>query len=169
MSASPSGVGARVGSGIAGAVRVVLGVLWLLEGITKYRAGFGGADIELVVQSTASNPRVPGFFVWFTGTIMDPLHDAFGVLMPALETGLGVLLVLGVLTVPAAIASVGTLMMYWLADQLIAQYPIMVALSAVVLLFPDAATRYSLTGLLTRRRRSAGGGPDAARHPYRWL
>jgi thiosulfate dehydrogenase [quinone] large subunit len=170
MATLPTQVGACVGSGLAGAVRVALGVLWLREGITKYRAGFGGADIELVVGSTRSNPRVPGFFSFFTEHVLSPLHTVFGVLMPALETGLGLLLVLGVLTVPVAAASVGTLMTYWLADQLITQYPVMVALSAVVLLFPSAATAYSTTRLLVHHRRRRGaGGPDLAAPPPRWL
>ena len=42
---------------LGGAVRVAVGVLWVLEGVEKYRAGFGAADILLVADGTASNPR----------------------------------------------------------------------------------------------------------------
>lgn len=156
MIAAPARAGSWIGPGIAGAVRVALGILWLLEGITKYRAGFGGADIGLVVQSAAGNSRVPWFFAWFAQNVMSPLQDAFGILMPALETALGLLLIAGLVTVPAALVSVGTLLLYWSADQLIAQYPIMVALSVLVVLFPRASTRYSADRLLTRRRTRPG-------------
>lgn len=71
--------------------------------------------------------------------------------MPALEVALGVLLVAGLLTRITAFLSIGTLMLYWSADQLIAQYPAMVMLSAVVLLVP-AAARLGVDGWLRARR-----------------
>ena len=51
-----------VGGGLAAAVRVAAGVLWLLEAATKYRAGFGAADIRRVVESATGNARVPGVY-----------------------------------------------------------------------------------------------------------
>ena len=130
--------------------RVAVGVLWLIEGFVKYRAGFGAADIELVVQSTEGNPRVPWFFPPL-GSFMGAAPALFGVVMPALEVALGVLLVAGLLTRITAFLSIGTLMLYWSADQLIAQYPVMVVLSAIVLLLP-AAGRLGLDGWLRARR-----------------
>lgn len=130
--------------------RVAVGVLWLIEGILKYRAGFGAADIELVAQSTEGNPRVPWFFAPL-GSFMGAAPELFGVVMPALEVALGVLLVAGLLTRITAFLSIGTLMLYWSADQLIAQYPAMVMLSAVVLLVP-AAARLGVDGWLRARR-----------------
>lgn len=144
----------RVAPVLAGAARVALGILWLLEGITKYRAGFGAADIQLVVQSTGSNPRVPDFYAAFTDTVLGGLSGLFGWGIPLLETGLGVALILGVLTLPAACGSIALLMNYWLADQLVAQYPIMVLLSAVVLLLPAAANAYSVTAVVRHRASS---------------
>lgn len=149
---APTAPRPRVAPALAGAARVALGLLWLAEGLTKYRAGFGAADIRLVVDGAAANPRVPGFFQLFTDTVLGSAPGFFGVAVPLLETLLGVALVLGVLTVPAACTSVVTLMTYWLADQLVGQYPVMVLLSAVVLLFPAAASAWSLGSVLASRR-----------------
>ena len=135
---------------LGGGARVAVGVLWLVEGILKYRAGFGAADIELVVQSTEGNPRVPWFFAPL-GSFMGTAPELFGAVMPALEVALGVLLVAGLLTRITAFLSIGTLMLYWSADQLIAQYPAMVVLSAVVLLIPLAG-RLGVDGWLRARR-----------------
>ncbi|KKX98429.1 MULTISPECIES: DoxX family membrane protein [Microbacterium] len=135
---------------LGGGARVAVGVLWLIEGILKYRAGFGAADIELVAQSTEGNPRVPWFFAPL-GSFMGTAPELFGVVMPALEVALGVLLVAGLLTRITAFLSIGTLMLYWSADQLIAQYPAMVMLSAVVLLV-RAAARLGVDGWLRARR-----------------
>lgn len=154
----PTGVSPRVAAVLAAATRVAAGILWLREGLFKYQAGFGAADIQLVVGSTAGNPRVPGFYKEFTADVLGQFPDLFGVIMPLLETGLGVALILGVLTLPAACGSIATLMMYWLADQLIGQYPIMVLLSAGLLLAPIAARRFSLSRLIlsAARRRDHG-------------
>ncbi|WP_166997376.1 DoxX family membrane protein [Paramicrobacterium fandaimingii] len=133
---------------LVGAARIVLGLLWLNEGITKYRAGFGSADIALVAESAASNSRVPAFFQRFAESVLGGFPCFFGVVVPFLEVGLGVALVVGVLTLPAALGGVGTLVMYWLSDQLIAQYPIMTALAGVLLVWPLEARRYGLATLL---------------------
>lgn len=140
---------------VAGAVRVALGALWINEGLIKYRAGFGAADIQLVVDSAAANSRVPAFFQTFADAVLGGAPELFGVVMPLLEVGLGVVLVAGVLTLPAALMSVVTLMTYWLADQLTASYPVMVALAAVVVAWPLVASRISVTTLIegaVRRR-----------------
>lgn len=157
---------ARITAGLAGVIRVVVGVLWLLEGLTKYRAGFGGADIQLVVDSTAGNGRVPEFYQAFTSGILGAAPSLFGFLVPVLEVGLGVALIFGVLTRLCACVSIGTLMLYWLADQLIAQYPIMVVLSTAVLLAPVAATRYSVTQFVLGRTASAA---NATRNSGSWI
>lgn len=149
----PRPVGAPILSLLGGAARVSVGVLWLIEGVLKYRAGFGAADIELVAQSTEGNPRVPWFFEPL-GSFMGTAPELFGVVMPALEIVLGVLLVAGLLTRITAFVSIGTLMLYWSADQLIAQYPAMVILAAVVLLLP-AAGRFGVDGWRRARRSRA--------------
>lgn len=149
-------VAARTAPVVAGAVRVALGALWINEGLIKYRAGFGSADIQLVVDSASSNSRVPGFFQGFAEHILGASPEAFGVFMPLLEVGLGVALVVGVLTLPATLMSVLTLMTYWLADQLTASYPIMVVLALVVATWSVGAARLSVTTLVeaaVRRRR----------------
>lgn len=145
--------GALAVSLLGGAARVAVGVLWLIEGALKYRAGFGAADIELVAQSTQGNPRVPWFFEPI-GSFMGAAPELFGVVMPALEVALGLLLVAGLLTRITAFLSIGTLMLYWSADQLIAQYPAMVLLSAVVLLLPSSG-RFGMDGWLHSRRSRA--------------
>ncbi|MGO4535229.1 DoxX family membrane protein [Leifsonia sp. 2MCAF36] len=137
---------------LTGAARVVLGALWLNEGLLKYRAGFSGADIRLVTESAASNSRVPEYFHWFDALTLRPFPDLFGVAMPLLETALGVLLVLGVLTRVAALMSVATLLLYWSADQLITEYPIMLALSVIVVAWARPAAVFGVTGLLRRMR-----------------
>jgi thiosulfate dehydrogenase [quinone] large subunit len=140
---------------VATLARVALGALWINEGVLKYHAGFGRADILLVVHSTAQNPRVPDFYKFFTADALGNVPDLFGFGVPLLETCLGIALVLGILTLPAALVSVGELCNYWLADQLITQYPIMMALSAAVAVFAPSASRYSLTTVILRARTNA--------------
>ncbi|KJL34303.1 hypothetical protein [Microbacterium azadirachtae] len=138
---------------LGAAARIAAGALWLNEGILKYRAGFGSADILLVAQGAAGNSRVP-FFFRPLGALMQAAPDLFGIAIPALEAGLGLLLVLGlgrVLTAIAALGSIATLMLYWSSDQLIAQYPAMVLLSAVVLALPRAG-RVGVAWWWERRR-----------------
>ncbi len=136
---------------LVGAARVALGVFWLLEGILKYRAGFGAADIGFVIDGAANNPRVPGYFAAFADTVMRPLPALFGFAIPLLETGLGVVLILGVLTRVAAAMSIVTLLLYWSSDQLIWQYPVMAILSVVVLAWPVAARALSVSTVAERR------------------
>ena len=131
-----------------GAVRVVLGILWLHEGIFKYTAHFGRADIVLVVDSAKSNSRVPDYFGVIARDILGTWPSLFGFAIPLLETALGVALLIGVLSIPAALASLLTLMTYWSSDQLIAQYPIIGALSAIVIAWPAWAARLSTTALV---------------------
>ena len=155
---------------VVGAARVGLGFLWLHEGLFKYSAHFGRADILLVADSARSNNRVPEYFTAVAEFALRGWPGLFGLLIPLLETCLGLLLILGVLTLPAAMASLLTLMTYWSSDQLIAQYPIMGALSVVVIAWPLVAARFSATSLfvsILQRRQQAGlltGGP-----PRRWL
>jgi thiosulfate dehydrogenase (quinone) large subunit len=131
-----------------GAARVALGILWLHEGIFKYTARFGRADILLVADSAKSNSRVPEYFSAFAGRILSSWPGLFGFVIPLLETALGVALIIGVLSLPAALASLLMLMTYWSSDQLIAQYPIMGILSAVVIAWSAWAARLSATSLV---------------------
>ena len=133
---------------IFGAARVALGILWLHEGIFKYTAHFGRADILLVVNSAKSNSRVPEYFGVISQHLIGKWPSLFGFGIPLLETGLGVALAIGVLGLPAALASLVTLMTYWSSDQLIAQYPIMGFLSAIVIAWPVWAARLSTTALV---------------------
>ena len=152
-------------SSIFGAARVGLGVLWLHEGLFKYGAHFGRADILLVADSAKSNSRVPEYFAAFADAALRAWPGLFGFVIPLLETALGVALIAGVLSLPAATASLLTLMTYWSSDQLIAQYPIMGVLSVVVIAWPLLAARFSTTSLILRnlqRRQRAElliGGP----------
>lgn len=149
---------ALAASAVVVAARVGLGVLWLHEGLFKYSAHFGRADILLVADSARSNNRVPEYFTAAADFALRGWPGLFGFLIPLLETCLGLLLTLGVLTLPAAMVSLLTLMTYWSSDQLIAQYPIMGALSVVVIAWPLLAARFSVTSLsvliLQRRRRA---------------
>ncbi len=138
---------------IATIARIVLGGLWIHEGLVKYHAGFGKADILLVVQSAQQNGRVPGFFRFFTEHVLARAPGLFGFGIPLLETGIGIVLVLGVFTLPVALISVGQLCTYWLADQLIAQYPIMIALSAAVAVFAAEASHWNVTRVRPPARR----------------
>ncbi len=144
--------------------RAALGALWIAEGVLKYRAGFGGADILLVVQSAGNNTRVPEFYKFFTANALGGAPDLFGFGVPLVEICLGVALILGVFSLPAALGSVAVLCSYWLADQLIFQYPIMMALATVVAAFAVAASRYSATSLIVHR--VTRPVPAALRH---WL
>jgi len=144
---------------IFGAARAVLGILWLHEGIFKYTAHFGRADILLVVNSAKSNSRVPEYFGVFAQHILGRWPGLFGLVIPLLETALGIALVIGVFSLPAALASLMTLMMYWSSDQLTAQYPIMGSLSAVVIVWSAWAGRLSTTALVVavlNRKQVAG-------------
>jgi len=151
---------------LIGAARVALGGLWLNEGITKLHAGFGAADILLVADRATAEGRIPDYFAWFAGAVMQPLAPLFGVGIPLLETALGVLLILGLVTLPAALASLGTLLLYWSSDQLIDQYPVMAALSGLVICLPLAAGRFSATELLLRWRI---GAPPPTPRVRRWI
>lgn len=131
-----------------GAARVALGVLWLHEGFFKYSAHFGRADILLVADGAKSNHRVPEYFGVIAQHLLGNWPSLFGVAIPLLETALGVVLVIGVLSLPAALASLLTLLTYWSSDQLIAQYPIMGSLSAIVIAWPVWAARLSTTALV---------------------
>lgn len=136
---------------VLGAARVALGVLWLHEGIVKYRAHFGGADIGFVVSNARTDTRVPGYFTAFSNATLAKAPDLFGFLIPLLETSLGVALVLGVFTWLTAAGSLFQLLTYWCGDQLIAQYPAMALLSAAVAVWPAAAARFSVTTAFRRR------------------
>jgi len=133
---------------IFGAARATLGVLWLHEGIFKYSAHFGRADILLVADSAKSNGRVPQYFGVFAHHILASWPGLFGFVIPLLETALGIALLIGVFSLPAALASLLMLMTYWCSDQLIAQYPIMGCLSAVVIVWSAWAARFSATTLV---------------------
>ncbi|MGH3723215.1 MAG: hypothetical protein ACRDUS_03685 [Mycobacterium sp.] len=150
------GPAALAASTMFGAARVALGVLWLHEAIFKYSAHFGRADVLLVVSGARSNSRVPGYFGVLAEEVLGRWPSLFGFIIPLLETTLGVLLVLGVLSLPAALASLLTLMTYWSSDQLIAQYPIMGLLSGAVIAWSVWAARISTTSLvlavLTRKQ-----------------
>ncbi|HMS76264.1 hypothetical protein [Gordonia sp. (in: high G+C Gram-positive bacteria)] len=145
---NPSRTASRWYRGVAvltGVVGLTLGVLWIRESWIKYHAGFGAADIHLVADGAAQNSRVPGFFQEFCAHVLGPNAGLFGLAMPALEMGLGIGFVTIVvatladsrcstaLTRLVAGGSVFTLMTYWLSDQLIWEYPIMVLLSAFLL------------------------------------
>lgn len=142
--AKPTALAASI---IFGVARVALGALWLHEGIFKYTAHFGGADIQLVVDGAKSNSRVPEYFGVLAERILGSWPGLFGFVIPLLETALGIALVIGVLSLPAALASLLMLMTYWSSDQLIAQYPIMGCLSALVIAWPTWSTRLSATTL----------------------
>ena len=161
---------ALTGPLLTGVARVVLGALRINEGLIKYRAGFGAADIQLVVDSASANSRVPAFFQAFAGSVLGGAPELFGVVMPLLEVGLGVALVLGVLTLPATLMSALTLMTYWLADQLTASYPIMIALAVVVTTWALAASRFSVTAVVENAVRQRRPTSFWLREPVRrWL
>lgn len=144
--------------------RVVVGVLWIEEAVTKFRAGFGSADILLVADSAMTNSRVPD---WFAPVemVMRFAPTAMGVAISLLELTLGVLLLVGCVTRWVAVASIATLMLYWASDQLIAQYPAMVLLSVCALAIPAGTSRVwrvltrALRGLI-RARRTAPAAPQ---------
>lgn len=135
---------------IAVVARVAVGLLWAAEAFVKYKSGFGAADVLLVSNGAAMNSRTP---FWFDplGAVMGAIPAAMGVVVPLTEAALAVLLTLGVATRWVAFVSIGLLMTYWGADQLIAQYPAMVVLSALVLLIP-ASDRCSIDTRLQARR-----------------
>lgn len=123
-----------------------------------------------MANSAKSNSRVPGYFKSFSDVTLAEWPHFFGFAMPLLETALGVALVLGVFSLPASFMSAFTLLTYWSADQLITEYPIMLALSTVVVAWPLMASHFSATTLAERvvgRKR-----PDVVvfREPFRrWL
>lgn len=133
-----------------GVARVTLGALWLHEGIFKYSAHFGRADILLITHSAQTNTRVPEYFTAFSDSTLRMWPGLFGVAVPLLETALGAILILGLFPQPAAMVSLLMLLTYWSSDQLISQYPVMAALSAVIIAFPAPSSHYSIG----RRRRA---------------
>ena len=137
---------------VLGVVRVALGVLWLREGIVKYRAGFGEADILLVADGANSNTRIPEFFTFFADHVLRPFAEVAGFAVPLVEVGLGVALIAGVLTLPIALASLVNLMTYWCSDLLVGEYPIMCALSGLLIAWPAAASVLSIPAIARFRR-----------------
>lgn len=147
---------ARVATVVAATLaRVALGALWLHEGIVKYHAGFGRADILLVVQSAASNERVPGFYRAFTRDVVGHVPSVFGIGVPLIELALGVALILGIATLPAALLSAFQLCNYWSADQLITQYPVMLVLSVGVAAFASTSSQVDLRSGGRQRHRTS--------------
>lgn len=171
VSSAPVATSGKVSAVLAALVRIVLGVLWLHEGTVKYRAHFGRADILLVANSAGDNSRVPDFYQEFTATFLKGAPGLFGWGVPLLETALGIALIAGILSLPAALGSTFTLMSYWYADQLITQYPIMVLLSVVVVLVAGSAQRLSVSNLIlsgvSRSRPAVGRLMDGSLR--RWL
>ncbi|WP_051159022.1 hypothetical protein [Tsukamurella sp. 1534] len=147
---------------VAAVARTALGALWIHEAYLKYHAGFGRSDILLVAQSATANPRVPGPFRWFATEVMGAAPGAFGVLVPLTEAALGAGALLGVLPRATALAAALLLCSYWLADQLVVQYPVMVALAAVVLAAGTSAGAWSpAAALFTCRGRGRAPSPSA--------
>ncbi|MFA4083749.1 DoxX family membrane protein [Mycobacteroides salmoniphilum] len=132
---------------VLGVARVTLGALWLHEGLFKYSAGFGRADILLIAHSARSNSRIPDYFTAVSDNTLYAWPGLFGVAIPLLETALGVILILGLFPQSAAMVSLLTLVTYWTSDQLISQYPVMAALSALIIAFPAASGHYSIRRL----------------------
>lgn len=147
---------------LLGAARVALGVLWLHEGFVKYHAGFGKADILLVADGAGSNTRIPGFFTFFADHLLRPFAELAGFIVPLVEVGLGVALILGIFTLPVALGSLFNLMTYWCSDQLVGQYPIMGVLSALLIAWPTLASRLSLPVFLMARRSRGAAIPVEA-------
>jgi len=139
-------------SALAGIARIALGVLWLKEGLLKYHAHFGAPDIGLVVSSASGNSRVSPLFRWFTTHVLGSWPGLFGAVVPLVETVLGLVLILGVLPRLAALVSALQLCFYWSADQLVAQYPIMAALSALVLVLGPVSHPFSIITLVRAGR-----------------
>ncbi|RDV43650.1 hypothetical protein DOE76_17095 [Leifsonia sp. ku-ls] len=140
-----------VAPAVVGAARVALGLLWLIpEGLFKFHAGFGAADILVVAKAGENNARVPEYFDLFAHATLAQAPGLFGVGIPLLETGLGVALILGILTRSAALLSLLTLLLYWSSDQLTWEYPLMAALSVVVVAWPAQARAFSVTALAER-------------------
>ena len=139
-------------SSVLGAARVALGILWLHEGFVKLHAGFGRADILLVANGAGNNTRVPGYFKFFAEHLLRPAAGLAGHVVPFVELGLGVALVLGILTLPVALGSMLNLLTYWCSDQLVGQYPIMGALSAVLLIWSKPAARFSVPQWIRSRQ-----------------
>jgi thiosulfate dehydrogenase [quinone] large subunit len=137
---------------VLSAARVALGVLWLHEGFVKWHAGFGRADILLVADGSKNNTRIPGYFQFFADHLLRPTADLAGFVVPILEVGLGVALILGIFTLPVALVSLVNLMTYWCSDQLVGQYPIMGALSGVLLAWSAPASRLSVPEWVRSRR-----------------
>ena len=152
---------ARVATIVAATLaRVALGALWLHEGIVKYHAGFGRADILLVVQSAASNERVPGFYRAFTRDVAGHVPSVFGIGVPLIELALGVALILGIATLPAALLSAFQLCNYWSADQLITQYPVMLVLSVGVATFATGVSQINLRAIVMAFQHTGTAAPQ---------
>lgn len=149
---SAARITAPVGTLIVTAARVGLGVLWVAEGVQKVAAGFGAADIALVVEA-AHTSRIPAAFTAVADTVLRPLAPLFGVGVPLWELLLGFLLAAGVAPRAAAIASTSTLLTYWSSDQLTPAYPLAGVLGLLVLAAPVAARRWTLARAITARRR----------------
>lgn len=147
MSLAP-GAARRLVVVVAIALRVLLGLAWLHEAWVKYAAHFGGTDIGLVVGSVGSNPRVAAPVAELTRALLGPAPGLWGVLVPAWEAGLGLVLLLGVFPRLAAVAAGVTLAIYWSVDQLIWEYPLMGVLALVC-----AALSAPRLGAMLRGRR----------------
>lgn len=149
-----AGLAARATVVAATVARAVLGGFWLHEAFLKFTAHFGGADIGLVVDSAATNPRVSDLVAEAARQVLSPTEATWGVVVPLWEATLGVLLILGVLPRLLPAAAGVTLATYWSTDQLVWQYPVMAALAVIAAAVPGLGIG-ALVRRCTRRRRQA--------------
>lgn len=118
-------------------LRMYVGVLWLLEGITKINDGWlvpGNIKIvqvasttgasaavepgkEAVVYATPILAKAPAFYQWFTDAVVAPNAGMFQFMVVFMEVGIGLALIVGLFTFFASIASLGLVANFVLSAQ----------------------------------------------------
>jgi len=141
-------------------LRIYLGVVFLLAGLGQ----LGGADpwgartdwpTSLMQYVAATRSQIAPFYAGFFHLVLVPYKDFFGALMPAVHIAVGVPLILGVATRPAAGVGLFCLLNYMALTGVMPYHPdAMSALAAlmlaVVLASPDAV--WSLRTVMRSRR-----------------
>jgi uncharacterized membrane protein YphA (DoxX/SURF4 family) len=99
----------RINGWIIGAMRIVLGVLWLANLEWKRPGDFGQNNKNGLYKYVASAIDHPVFgpYSWFVKNVVLKQYVAFGWMTLLLETTLAVLLILGLWVRPAALLGVG--------------------------------------------------------------
>jgi len=148
------------------ALRVWLGVAWLVPGLAKVRdAAWTGADAgaavaafaqDAVAKAAGANPAVHAWYAEFLEGVVIPNAALFGHLVAWAEVLVGAALVLGAFTGFAALIAALMNVNYLLAGA-IGVNPLLLAVALLILVGIEQAEPFGVDGVLRPRVEEAAG------------